>query len=626
MSEQMPQTLGHYTIRAELGRGGFATAYRAFDSSLEREVALKVLHPQLLTDRTFAQRFRREARALAGMRHPNIITVYEVGEADGRLYIAMELANGPSLAQTLANRERLAWNQTLAILKPVCDALDYAHAQGIVHRDFKPANILLDKDRGALLTDFGFARIMGESNVSMSLSGGILGTPAYIAPEVWELEVAKPAADIYALGCVVYEMLTGQMLFTGKTPMQIMRAHDQGPQWSPAPAWSADAPAGIETVLRQALARQPEARYPGASAVWQALNDLEADAQVHRDKIERAATAAQWRTETEAALAAGRWSAAKMAVGRWLAITPDDPAAQAARAEIERRQVTAQADQAAQERTRREAEERGRQAAQRQAQEEAARRTGQDPIRQAREAAFLAEQKARQEKEAQVAPSPYTPAPTPKRRIPTWVWIGGGAVLLACVICGLVGFALLKPFSPTAMPAPTEPPALTEPPAPTEPPPPTDALLSTATWPPAAAPLPTATRPSAAAPLPTARPQPTATPAPFFSPTPVAQPQTLSVRINRITINGQRQYVVEYETLGYTEKLPGMHVHFFFNTVPPQQAGVPGSGPWILYGGPRPFTGYKVSDRPSSATQMCALVANPDHSIQLNSGNCVALP
>ncbi len=560
MGEQMPQTLGHYTIRAELGRGGFATVYRAFDSSLEREVALKLLHPQLLTDRTFAQRFRREARALAGMRHPNIITVYEVGEADGRLYIAMELANGPSLAQTIASRGRLAWQETLALLKPACDALDYAHAQGIVHRDLKPANILLDKDRGALLTDFGFARIMGESNVSMSLSGGILGTPAYIAPEVWELEAAKPAADIYALGCIVYEMLTGQVLFTGKTPMQIMRAHDQGPQWAPAPAWSADAPAGIETVLRQALARQPEARYPSASAVWQALNDLDAEAQADREKSERAATAAQWRAETEAALAAGQWSAARMAVGRWLAITPDDPAAQAARAQIERRQVAAQADSAAQERSRREAEERTRQATQRQAQEEAARQAEQDQIRQARQAAFLAEQKARQEKAAQAAPPPYTPAPAPKRRLPTWVWIGGGAVLLACVICGLAGFALFKPFSsiasqpPTGAPELTQPPLATDAPAPpTEPPLPTDVPLSTATLAPAATPLPTtrplptATRPPAAAPTLTARPLPSATLPHTATRPPTAAPLPTAVPPPTVAPPATTQSIVVYD-------------------------------------------------------------------------------
>jgi tRNA A-37 threonylcarbamoyl transferase component Bud32 len=608
MSEQMPQTLGRYTIRAELGRGGFATVYRAFDSSLEREVALKVLHPQLLTDRAFAQRFRREARALAGMRHPNIITVYEVDDVEGRLFIAMELVQGPSLAQAIAERGKIAWSEMLAILKPVCDALDYAHAQGIVHRDLKPSNILLDKERGALLTDFGFARIMGESSVSMSLSGGILGTPAYIAPEVWELEAARPAADIYALGCIVYEMLMGQVLFTGKTPMQVMRAHDQGPALSPAPAWPQDAPAGVEAVLRQALARQPADRYPSASAMWQALNDLEAAARASREQMERAVTAAQWRKETQAALAAGQLGAARMAVGRWLAITPDDPAAQAARAEIERRQAKAQLDQEAQERARREAGERARQEAQRTTQAEAAR---------------LAEQRTRQEREQsgraardmgqkmQTAAPPVSPS---KRRFPTWAWIGGGAVLLVCVVCGLVGIALYRSLSPAYTPAPLEtvvPVALEL--QPTDTPPATATLVDTSA------------PPSTAAPTPAAKLAPTATLVP--TPAPAATQQTaLSVRINRITINTQKQYVVEYETFGYTEKLPGMHVHFFFNTVLPEQAGVPGSGPWILYGGPRPFTQYKVSDRPSSATKMCALVANPDHSIQLNSGNCVDLP
>ena len=132
-------------------------------------------------------------------------------------------------------------------------------------------------------------------------------------------------------------------------------------------------------------------------------------------------------------------------------------------------------------------------------------------------------------------------------------------------------------------------------------------------------------QPPAATALPTVAPQPTATLIPTVPPQPTLPP-TPYVLINSITIDQNNHYVVEYETFGYTEQLPGMHVHFFFNTVPPEQAGVPGSGPWILYGGPRPFTQYTVGDRPAQATQMCALVANADHSIQLNTGNCVDLP
>ena len=124
MTESTPQSLGRYTIRAEIGRGGFATVYRALDTSLDREVALKVLHPQLLTDRSFADRFRKEARALATLRHPHIVTAYEVGEAEGRLYIAMELARGTSLAQAIAERGHIPWSEAVALLKPVCEALD----------------------------------------------------------------------------------------------------------------------------------------------------------------------------------------------------------------------------------------------------------------------------------------------------------------------------------------------------------------------------------------------------------------------------------------------------------------------------------------------------------------------
>src|SRR5512135_1629496 len=334
MTEPSLQTLGRYTIRAEIGRGGFATVYQALDASLNREVALKVLHPQMSADRGFVERFRKEARTLASLRHAHIVTVYEVSEVEGRLFIAMELAHGPSLAQAIADRKRFPWIDALAVLKPVSEALDYAHGQGVVHRDLKPANVLLDAERGPLLTDFGFARLLGDSSTSMSLSGGILGTPAYIAPEVWELDMATPAADIYALGCIAYEMLTGVVLFPGKTPMQSMRAHDHGPQF-PA-AWPADVPPGVDTVLQVALARKPESRYPKATTFWHALNDLESNAQATREQAERQAVADQWKAEVAAAMAASEWSAARMAAGRWLAITPDDPQAQAARKEIER--------------------------------------------------------------------------------------------------------------------------------------------------------------------------------------------------------------------------------------------------------------------------------------------------
>jgi serine/threonine protein kinase len=334
-----PEHLGKYEIHKQLGRGAFATVYQALDTTLDREVALKILHPALLTDPTFIGRFKREARAMANLDHPHIATVYEIGETEERVYISLYLARGPNLGAALKEQGPFTWERTLRVLQPLCEALDYAHGKGLVHRDLKPSNILLDSERGPLLTDFGFARLMGDSSVSLSLSGGILGTPAYIAPEVWELDAADPPADIYAMGCILYEMLTGAVLFAGKTPMQSMRAHDRGPQFPET--WPEDVPAGIETVLNKALARDPAARYPSGNAFWHALHDLEARAQAAQDAAEQAAVAAQWREETEAAMAEGEWRAAKMAVARWLAVTPKDAEAKVAQAEIEQ-QLTSQ--------------------------------------------------------------------------------------------------------------------------------------------------------------------------------------------------------------------------------------------------------------------------------------------
>jgi Tol biopolymer transport system component len=330
---EAPQQFGKYRILGELGRGGFATVFRAVDTTLEREVALKILYPQMLADPTFVQRFRQEARTLAALRHPQIVTVYEAGEVEGRLFIAMDLVNGPSLAQSIARRGRVPWSEVLALLRPVCEVLDYAHSQGVVHRDLKPANILLDRQRGALLTDFGFARLVGESSVILSMSGGVLGTPGYIAPEVWDGNAAEAPADIYALGCIAYELLTGEVLFRGQTPMQVMRAHDRGPQFPEA--WPDGMPPNVDAVLRKVLARDPAARYGSAMALWHALNDLESQLQAGRKAAEQAAVVAQWRAETAKALAAGELSAARMALGRWLALAPNDPAALAAKAQLD---------------------------------------------------------------------------------------------------------------------------------------------------------------------------------------------------------------------------------------------------------------------------------------------------
>jgi serine/threonine protein kinase/sugar lactone lactonase YvrE len=324
--------LGKYRILAELGRGGFATVYKALDTTLNREVALKILHPQLLADPHFVRQFRQEAQTVAGLRHQHIITIYEISEADGRIFIAMELVRGLSLATSITRRKRIPWGETLALLKPICEALDYAHGRGIVHRDLKPANILLDKDRGALLTDFGFARLLAENSMSVSLSGGIVGTPGYIAPEVWESNAADPPVDIYALGCIVYEMLTGDLLFKGQTPMQAVYAHSRGPQFPDT--WPDGVPSGIATVVGKALAREPTARYTSAIGLWHALNELAQQARATNDGAQKATVVAQWRAEAERALANREWDVARMALGRWLAVAPDDPEAKAFQAKL----------------------------------------------------------------------------------------------------------------------------------------------------------------------------------------------------------------------------------------------------------------------------------------------------
>jgi serine/threonine protein kinase len=266
-------SFGKYTVFRKLGEGGFATVYQATDSTLKRDVALKIPHQAFLSDQTFVQRFQQETQIVASLEHPNIVKIYDYGEESGRLFVAMTLGM-TSLAEYIRVHGALSFAKTLELIDPVCAALDYVHSQGVIHRDLKPANILLDDKDNPLLTDFGFARLFRQDTMSMSLNQSIAGTPAYIPPEIWDDEASSVQSDIYALGCILYEMLNSEVLFSGQTPMQAMRAHDKGPKFPSQ--WSEGVPYGIEDVLQKALARNPAERYQSAGAFWQALDDLSA--------------------------------------------------------------------------------------------------------------------------------------------------------------------------------------------------------------------------------------------------------------------------------------------------------------------------------------------------------------
>ena len=212
--------LGKYEILEEIGRGGFGTVYKARDTTLDRLVALKVLYPHLTSDPNFVARFQREARAVANLEHPNIVTVYDAGEMEGQLYIAMKYLPGHTLSALLEDRGALSLTHALPILKGVAMALGYAHEQGMVHRDVKPSNIIVEETKKSLqvtLTDFGLVKAL-EDTQALSISGSLWGTPEYMAPEQAEPEQAggEPdhRSDLYALGIVTYQMLTGQVPFS----------------------------------------------------------------------------------------------------------------------------------------------------------------------------------------------------------------------------------------------------------------------------------------------------------------------------------------------------------------------------------------------------------------------------
>ncbi len=282
----MPFTsLGNYTIIAQIGRGGFGTVYRAYDTVLDVDRAIKVLHPQLNAAPEFIERFRREAMIMARLEHPNIVPVYEFGEAQGYYYLVMKYLPTGSLKDVLAKSGRLPFARALDILRQIGAALDFAYSrpEKLIHRDIKPGNILFDKDPHggreyiARLADFGFARALRESgSISTSISGGLIGTPAYMAPEIWRDKQYTRAADVYSLACLFFEMITGKVLFVGDSPAVVMTHHVlDGPRLPGE--WPQGIPAGVESVFLKALSQEPAERYPSVSGFVVALQNLQSD-------------------------------------------------------------------------------------------------------------------------------------------------------------------------------------------------------------------------------------------------------------------------------------------------------------------------------------------------------------
>lgn len=557
---------GRYRIEAPLGQGGMSAVYRATDPNLRRTVAIKLIHSHLAADPEFVRRFEEEAAAVARLRHPNIIQVFDFNHDGATYYMVLEYLPGHTLLEKLeqANQQRqlLSLTETLNIMIPLCEAVAYAHQQGMIHRDLKPANVMINPQGQPILMDFGIAKIVGGE--SMTATGGVIGTVAYMSPEQIRGQKPDNRADIYALGIILYQMISGRLPFQGENTAATMMQHLNAPV-PDARQFNQAVPAALVAVIQKALAKEAAQRYQSAAEMAIALRQITGDA------------------------AATYFSSASPTVPN------------------QQRPTTGPVQTRPQ--------------------------TG--PFVQSM---------------GTIAPS-TGPAPTAAKR-PAWmIPAAAGLGILVLFVCIVAAVVVGQQFLGDDTPTPT-PTTFFVASVPTT----TDEESSGVVGETAeedeevadgaaaeASPTPVATatpRPVATAVLATATTEPptlipTNTTAPTIAASPTAAAtaiptavatQGLRAEITNITIaNGQ--YVVDFQVFGYFSDTSSTHVHFFWNTIAPDQAGVPANpGNWKLYGSPSPFTGYSVAEKPTGATQMCILVANPNHSVQLGTGNCFNLP
>src|SRR5262245_43096961 len=274
MSGVAPGTVlgGRYRLTEHIAGGGMGDVWRAIDQVLARTIAVKILLPTLVADPGFAARFRDEARTMATINHPGVVDVYDYGSDNGVTYLVMEYVEGDALSKTLTRVGRLTPARTMSLIAQAADALQAAHDKGIVHRDVKPANLLVRPNGTLVLTDFGIARREAAAT-HLTQVGSVLGTASYISPEQASGQGATPLSDVYSLGVVAYQCLAGRRPFEGESPIEIAVQHvDAAP-----PPLPPDIPPAVRAIVERCLAKAPAGRFPSAAALANAARMAAAD-------------------------------------------------------------------------------------------------------------------------------------------------------------------------------------------------------------------------------------------------------------------------------------------------------------------------------------------------------------
>jgi hypothetical protein len=295
---QPGQMLDHYRIIGQLGRGGMATVYKAYQASIDRYVAIKVLPSQLAESPEFAARFQQEARIIARLEHPHILPVFDYGESEGVTYFVMRYLDAGTLKDRMEAHRPLPLDEIDRIFTQLADALSYAHTHGIVHRDLKPANALIDSSGNVFLTDFGIAKLLESASPRLTQTDAIMGTPAYISPEQAQAQPVDQRSDIYSLGIILYEMATGQVPYTADTPLAVLFKHISDPLPPPS-SLKPDIPPSIEKVILKALSKNPQDRFATAAEFLSAWKRALADKDAVRLASEAAPEATVYATPAD---------------------------------------------------------------------------------------------------------------------------------------------------------------------------------------------------------------------------------------------------------------------------------------------------------------------------------------